>query len=182
MSVTNRGRLVRLARLGEAGSTAISFALILPVLLSLSFATLEFVVMAFEWHRAGEATRRMARFAAINDPVADITQLTAGSSITCKSSSGAIVCNTGSTQSAATFTGMVAEATGVLPELKDKNVELVYSFSGIGDPTTPAGILPLVTVRIVDLTYDFLVLDSVPGVPASITFRPFTTSQIAGGQ
>ena len=49
--------------LGEDGIAAVSFAIIAPMLLLISFATLEFSMYMFEQGRATEAARRGARVA-----------------------------------------------------------------------------------------------------------------------
>ncbi len=71
----------RRLRRDDRGETIIGFAFVLPALVLLSLAIFEFSLVMFDFHRAGEATRRAARLVAISDPVADISGLSAGSAI-----------------------------------------------------------------------------------------------------
>ena len=161
----------------EAGEALIGFAFALPVLLGLMLAILEFGLLAFDYHRAGEAVRRGARLAATALPVADTAGFTAGSTATCIATGG-VSCNGETALRPENFEAVVATMHEIYPKLTAGNVELVYTASGIGETGTPAGILPLVTVRLLGVEHDYLMLGFVPGMPDKLTFPPFTTNQI----
>ena len=170
-------------RLGadERGESLVGFALVAPVLRMLSLAILEFSLVVFDYHRAGEATRRAARLAAISTPVADVGGFTSGSAIQCSSAGGAVSCGGIAAADGAAFDAIIAEMRAVLPSIAPENVEVVYGDSGLGDPTTPGGIIPLVSVRLVGLAHPFLFLGGFPGIPSGVTFPPFLTNQLGTG-
>lgn len=156
------------------GVATTSFGLILPVLLAVSFGSLEFSLMVFDFHRAGEATRRAARMAVIQEPATDVSDFARGSVKTCSGGGG-----TGC--SGPTFSAIVAAMQDILPSITSNNVEIEYRDSGLGDPTTPGGIIPVVTVRLVGLQQDFHLLGAIPGAPTSFTFPAMATSQTGSG-
>lgn len=163
-------------------AAAVDTAFILPILLLLSFAILELTVLAFEYHRASEATRRGARVASMNNAIPDLSGLSeADPSSVCKSTAGTITCTRGTVESPTTFDNIVAPMQAILTRINPTNIRVTYTWSGLGDPTTPGGIKPFVTVGIVGLSYDFLVIDVIPGMPSSITFPPFSTTQMTKG-
>lgn len=181
MSAIRRG--VKLRRLGadQRGESLIGFALVAPILIMLSLAILEFSLVVFDYHRAGEATRRAARLAAISTPVADVSGFAAGSTIQCSSAGGGVSCGGIDAADPAAFDAIIDEMRQVLPIIGPENLEVTYSDSGLGDPTTPGGIIPLVSVRLVGLDHPFLLLGGFPGISSGVTFPPFLTNQLGTG-
>lgn len=150
--------------------------------MAISFGILEFTLLMFEFHRATEATRRGARLAAISAPVTDISALGAGASVTCTLTAGAVSCSNGAATSTAAFDNVLKHMQAIFPAVAGENLHITYSNSGIGDADTPGGILPMVTIDLVDLRHDFMVLQAIPGSISSITLPRFTTNYLAGGQ
>lgn len=176
-SVTDGNRGLRGWLDGEAGETLIGFAFAVPILLGLCFATIEFGLVAFDYHRAGEAARRGARLATITLPVADTSGFGPTSTATC-GSTGTVSCTGAATLRPENFDAVLATMREIYPALTAANVEIVYTASGIGEAGTPAGILPLVTVRLRNVEHTYLMLAFIPGMPAKLVFPPFTTNQI----
>jgi hypothetical protein len=176
LTITVR-RLVR----AENGEALIGFGLLLPVLVLVCLAILEFSIIVFDYHRASEATRRAARIIAIATPIPDPSNLNSGNSITCTAAGGGVTCSGAAAQTPETFTAMIAEMQLILPAIGAENVEVVYSDIGLGDETTPGGIIPLVTVRLVNFQHPFMMLKGFPGFGPSIAYPAFTTNQVAGG-
>ncbi len=58
-------RFPRRLRRDDRGEAIVGFAFVLPVLVLLSLAIFEFSLVMFDFHRAGEATRRAVRSVAI---------------------------------------------------------------------------------------------------------------------
>ncbi len=172
-------RLPRRLWRDDRGEAFVGFAFALPVLVLLSLAIFEFSLVMFDFHRAGEATRRAVRSVAISNPVADVSGFSAGSTIQCTSSGGSVSCS--ATADAGVFDSMVADMQQILPAIAAQNVEIEYTDSGVGDPTTPGGIIPLVTVKLVDLTHAFFLVQLIPGMPEELPFPPFTSNLLAAG-
>ena len=101
--------------------------------------------------------------------------------IQCSSAGGAVTCGGIDAADPAAFDAIIAEMRAVLPSISPENLEVVYSDSGLGDPTTPGGIIPLVSVRLVGLGHPFLLLGGFPGMPSAVTFPPFLTNQLGTG-
>ncbi len=162
-----------------SGIAAVSFALIAPLLIALMVGIIEFSLIAFDYGRATEATRRAVRIATIERPVGSLTNL-ATTAIKCTGAGGSVSCTGGSVTTAATFDNVVASMRDILPTIQSANLEIVYENSGIGLPAA-GGLKPLVTVRLVGLQRPFMTLGLVPGMPSSFTYPPFTTSHLGPG-
>ena len=164
MSATDRiSKSRQFLHLGTAGVAVVEFAIIVPVLLAITLGIVEFGLVLFEYHRLGEATRRGAREAVIETPMAQLTGLTSGS-VDCQGPSGAVTCTGGAVSSAVedTFTLVLAGMQDILPTLSDSNVHVIYSDSGITDPTaTPGIITPTVTVEVQGHAYTYVALEHI---------------------
>ncbi len=179
-AIRSRVRLLRRMAGAEEGSVVTEFALILPVLLMLSFGIIDFTLAIFDYHRAGEAVRRGTRVATIEAPVADLSTLTQGTSYVC-TSGGGVACTGAAVNDAVAFTTIVTAMQAVLPAITAANVQIVYDFSGVGDNARPGGVLPFVTVSLVNYTHNFTLLNAIPGMPPSFVFPSFAVTQLAGG-
>lgn len=174
---------VRAFRLGAegGGSSLIGFGLILPLLVALTAGIGEAIFVGFDYHRAGEATREAARLATILPPIGNLSTLSPATDVVCHKSGGTLNCGAAALEAPATFDAILAGVQQMLSFVAPDQLEIRYSYSGLGDASTPGGILPAITVRLVGIEHPFLMLDVVPGVPHSFAFPPFTTSQLAGG-
>lgn len=181
-AIKRLGRL-RLLFADCGGESLIGFGFLLPLLLLVSFGAAEMALVAFDFHRAGEATRRAARIAVIADPVIDVDGFTTGATSTCTGSGTGtgVTCTGMAAASPATFEQIVADMQSVMPAIQAQNIQLVYSDSGLGDATTPGGIIPLVTVRLINLQRPFLLLSGIPGMPDQYSLPDFETSQMGAG-
>ena len=166
---------------GTSGESIVGFAILAPILLTVTLGIMEFSLTIFDYHRASEATRRGARLATISQPVADVGAFAAGTVITCSSSGDAISCSGLDAALPGVFDTIVAQMQAVLPAIMPENIEIEYSDSGLGDAATPGGIIPIVTVRLVGLTQSFYFIGAIPGLPDGFTFPPFTTNQMGAG-
>lgn len=163
------------------GGMVVEFALIIPIMFALSVGILEFALVSFDYHRAGEATRAAARTATIEPPIASLAAVTNGGTVRCTGGVEDVVCDNGAIVTPETFTQIMTDLQTRLPSIAPDNVEIVYSLSGLGDDSTPGGILPMVRVNLVGVQHPYLVLgDLIPGVSSSITLPSFSTAQLAG--
>lgn len=168
-------RLVRLAA-DRNGSTAAEFALVLPLLLTLIFLSIDGGRYLYNINRIEKAAQYGARAAVVTNPVAkdlagidyvgqvvDGQTLTQGDRIpadaltafTCNSSS----CTGGHTFDNSTspqpFTTILTRMKLIMPELQTSNVTVTYQGSGLGYAGDPSGmqIAPLVTITVSGLTW-----------------------------
>lgn len=163
------------------GESLIGFAFVAPLLMLLSLGILEFGLLVFDYQRAGEATRRAARLAAISDPIANVSGFAAGSAVQCIASGGGVSCAGAAAANPGVFNAIVSDVQAILPAITAANLVIRYSDSGIGDPATPGGIVPLVTVRLSGVQHPFFLLGGFPGLPSAITYPPFVTNQLGAG-
>ncbi|MCW8953179.1 MAG: pilus assembly protein, partial [Rhodospirillales bacterium] len=159
----------------------VGFGLVLPTLVALSVGIVEFSLLMMEYQRASDATRRGARMASMAKPVADVVGFGRGSVSSCTASGGVVSCDGQEPATPQVFNDVLADMQEILPNLQADNVEIVYQDSGLGDPTTPGGVIPVVTVRLVNLPHTFVAAGAVPGIPATITYPPFATNQMGTG-
>ena len=170
--------MTRLVR-DTGGNALIGFALLLPVLLGFCFGILEFSLLAFDFHRANEATRRIARQATMIQPLVSETTLNNNGTTTCTGAG----CDGLAELTAAA--NAIHSAT-ILREITPDNVAIIYSVTDIGGPDIPtAAKKPLITVRLTGLEHDFILLGSLrgffPNAPTGITLPAFSTSMLGLG-
>ncbi len=176
-SARRRGILRRFTR-STGGTAAIEFAFILPIVLLLTVGLLEFAIVLFDYHRAGEATRRAIRQALINPPIATLDNI-ATTDIVCDGGE-TIVCTGGTVESTAntTLNTIIGVMQAIFPDIQKANVRITYSASGLDGPSTPGIVTPIVTISVRNLTHAYIVLGIIPGMPSSMTFPSFTTSAL----
>jgi len=154
----------------ETGSTAVEFALVSIVFLTMMFGIIDAARFAWEFNSAKAAARAGARLAAVSPPV--VQQLVAydavgslslpggaalpsdGVSIpdySCNSTS----CTSSGTQVAANFTPIVTRMQQYYPKVRASNVTIKYRERGLGVAGNPYGtdVEPLITVSITGLTF-----------------------------
>jgi len=166
----------------EAGSMIPMLALFLPVLILMSFAIIECSVIIFDWHRASEATRRGAREIAISEPIADLSSFVRGSSVTCQGTAlGSVSCTGASVVNADVFGEVLSQMQAIQPAISAANITITYQDSGLGDPTTPGGILPLISVRIENLSRPLMAVGGFMGLPSEFTYPTLLTNQMGNG-
>lgn len=181
--MSNRRWTIRLQLTGDdRGGAVLSFALVLPIVLALSLAFIDFSMLLFDYHRANEATRRGARVAALSDPIPDVSQLEIGEEIVCTRSGGQVDCGPAPVLEPAAFEAMLQQMQDILPQISEDNLTVTYVHIGLGSAARPGGILPLITIRLDNVTFEFRALAAVPGAPRQMTMPDFRTTQIAGGR
>lgn len=163
------------------GTAAIEFAILLPVILVISVAGLEFALIMFEYHLASEATRRAARVAIIEPPIASIDEITT-SGVTCTYAGGSPPSCSGATTSStatATFDKIADAVAELVPSiLTDPSLTLsvTYRDTGLTDSGTTNVYTPSATVRLTGLKYEFFAAGLV-GV-SGFEFPGFDTTRV----
>lgn len=176
------------------GAVGAEFAVVVPLLLMFIFGIIDVGRLMWTWNRAEKATQMGVRYAAVTDMASvglgsydffsegiargqEIPETSFGGA-TCTSTG--CTCKTGATcpplgALAPGFANTVAWMQRFMPGIQPANVEIEYSYSGIGYSGDPYGpdINPLITVRLVNMSFE-PTLGYFWG--ASITMPPFAST------
>ena len=196
--------MLRRFRRCVSGATAAEFALVLPLLLMFMLGLIDVGRVMWTMNRAEKATQMGARYAVATailpqglDSYSFVTQggLPQGVLIPESSFGGATCTSSGCTcQSGATcpplgtfdsvaFANIVDRMQAALPEVQAANVQVDYNYSGLGYAGDPNGpdVAPLVTVRLVNLTFRPLTLLLFGGNISLPDFRAALTLEDGAG-
>lgn len=160
-----------------SGAVLIEYTIVFVLLMLLTFGLVEFGYVFYQYNAAETATAVGARYIATRGPVYSwtasaidcgvSTSATAGTS--CASVSGAsswtITCNAqspGAGCQQAVLTAVVARMHQLAPRVQAQNVQVVLKGAGLGFVGRGAPV-PMVTVRLTGMTYDFIALDDLLG-------------------
>ena len=185
---------------------AAEFALVLPLLLIFVLGTIDVGIYAWRINQAEKATQIGARWAAVTNPLATEiatatyvnvnvggTLVTQGDRIpagalgvlTCTSSG--CTCSTapcpGTTFDSAAFTSLSTRMQQIYPAITNANIQVQYSGSGLGfagDPNGPE-LAPLITVRLLNMSYTPVVLSPIGGTVGLPDFAYSITAEDARG-
>lgn len=162
----------------KSGATLVEFTLVFTLMMLLTFGLIEFGVAFYQYNAAEKATAIGARYIATRGPVATglgdcgpgVSTSGQNAGTFCASVSGATTwsrtCNAQAPASgcqAAVLDALVARMQQFAPNLEAQNVQVVLRGSGLGFVGRGAAV-PLVTVRLTGLTYDFIALDELLGL------------------
>jgi hypothetical protein len=173
----------------ESGAFIIEFGLTFPVLVLLSFGLLEFSLVAFDYQRAAEATRRGVRLAIIQEPIPNTTGLLYDSNIVCTADAGGAVSCTGGEPATdgngnsladGRFAALLAYMQQVYPTLTPENIIVVFEGTDVGDAGDSGGVFPVVTVKLRDVRHKMIVGPLI-GIDA-IEFPDFKASVMGNGK
>lgn len=161
----------------QGGASAAEFAVILMLLMILTFGVMDMGYALWQWNNAEKAGQFGARMAALSTPLAPglatyecgTAATTAGQPCSQGGNNFGIVTCTNTACNPATYNFSQAEADRLLarmqmifPRIQGENLIVEYedlqlAFDGRGSPVAS------VTVRIVDMSFDFLILDLLIG-------------------
>lgn len=158
----------------ESGAALLEFTLILMLLISTTFAVVDISYAMWQWNSAEKATQMGIRTAVVSTPIADglenfdcnnsNTLLGTGCDDPNASTFGIVVCTGATLTCTGGYNFSTAEATRLLsriqkvfPRARGANLIVEYedlqlAFAGRGSPVAS------VTVRLVDMTFEFVVL------------------------
>ncbi len=188
----------------QSGATAVEFALLFMLLVVVTFGTVEMGFAFYQWNAAEKATHLGVRRAVVSDPVSGglntlgVIATTSDYGKSCRNADGTpnsdcyfppITCTSGGAGSAtctnamgtvnpAAFDSVVQLMQLAFPRIQHSNVVISYSWSGLGFVGRPGGQPVVVTVSLRNMTYDFILLDALAGLPDRITMPPFTATLI----
>lgn len=172
----------------RCGASLAEFAILLPLFSLFTFAILEVGYLMWQFQQGAIASKQAVRIATTRSLVAAgtlpdcgvVTALPPGtlcSNVSGSDSWGPIVCNGAGVGNAACgpdIARIAQEITRFYPRATEENIEIVLSgaglgFVGLGKP------VPMVTVRFVDVEFDFIVLSGLAGF-TSFTMPPLSAS------
>lgn len=163
-------------RKNESGATLVETTLVFAMMMILTFGLIEFGLVLYQYNAAEKATAVGARFIATRGPVVtglpdcgpgvNVSGMNAGA--TCPSTSWESTCNAsapiGGCQ-ATVLNALVVEMQRFDPNIEAQNVQVVLRGAGLGFVGRGAPV-PMVTVRLTGMQYDFIALDDLLGFGA----------------
>jgi hypothetical protein len=163
-------------RENESGVTLVEATLVFAMMMILTFGLIEFGLVLYQYNAAEKATAVGARFIATRGPVVtglpdcgpgvNVNGLNAGA--TCPATAWERVCNAGAPSSgcqASVLNALVVEMRRFAPNLEAQNVQVVLRGAGLGVVGRGSPV-PMVTVRLTGMQYDFIALDDLLGFGA----------------
>ncbi len=155
------------------GASLIEFTLVFPIVMMVTFGTVDVMYMLHEWNLASKATYRGARVAIISDPAAPAVSnpvFTAGregspcfdvatgapdATVNCPTFD--VTCTSATCNNAA-FTAIVTAMQGIFPRIQPANVRVRYQTTGLGWSGQPGGLPMNVTVSIQCMSHQMFFL------------------------
>ena len=159
----------------RGGATLIEYTLVFTMFMVLTFGLIEFGIVLYQYNAAEKATAAGARFIATRGPVVtgladcgvattasagtDCADVAGGSSWsrTCSASAPASGCQ------AAVLNQLVAEMQRFAPNVEAQNVQVILRGAGLGFVGRGSPV-PMVTVRLTGMTYNFIAIDDLVGL------------------
>ncbi|MBF0353922.1 MAG: pilus assembly protein [Alphaproteobacteria bacterium] len=161
----------------QKGATAVEFALIAPLLIFFSAGLLDFSLILFDFHRYSEVTRRGAREAIIQAPIASLDALPATPVICNGDLEGSVTCTGAAVVSVESFTSILSEMKKMAPEVTGDKVQVRYVDSGLS--ASDGIVTASVTVSLQNITTKFTTLTFIPGFPSTFIFPSFASTRVA---
>jgi len=164
----------------EQGATLIETSLVFTLLILMTLGFIDFARAFSEWNTAEKAPQIGVRAAIITDPVAvelatfdcDNASIALGTycrnggdtfgTITCSGASS--TCTNGNTFNPTAFNTILSRMRVVYPQLQASQVIVEYKDVGLGFAGR-AKPIPAITVKLTNITFNFLVLNSMLGLP-----------------
>ncbi len=167
----------------QRGAAAVEFAIVFGVLLVLTISLIEFALALWQWNSAEKATQLGVRYAVESNPVASaftsysgvtdgnfepgqsldtgkvaaFTVRCTNTECTCPGGCSAFGGNPG--WDAVAFDAIALKMRGIFPRIQPANVVVEYRHVGMGFAGRLGGdLVPIVTVELQGLTFDFLLL------------------------
>lgn len=167
-------RRFRSFRRNESGATLVEHTLVFALLMVMTFGLIEFGVVLYQYNAAETATSVGARYAATRGPfvsgLSDCgvnTNASAGTwcSTVAGSNTWSVTCNAGAPAGScqtAPLTALVTEMQRFAPNIEAQNVQVIVRGAGLGFVGRGSPV-PMVTVRLTGMQYDFIALDDLLG-------------------
>ncbi len=163
-------------RRNESGVVLVEHTLVFAMMMILTFGLIEFGIVLYQYNAAEKATAVGARFIATRGPVVtglpdcgpgvNVNGMDAGA--TCPSTGWETICNAGAPSGdcqATVLNALVTEMQRFAPNVEAQNVQVVLRGAGLGFVGRGSPV-PMVTVRLTGMQYDFIALDDLLGFGA----------------
>ncbi|MGE0662164.1 MAG: TadE/TadG family type IV pilus assembly protein [Hyphomonadaceae bacterium] len=160
-------------RQNQTGAALVEHTLVFMMLMILTFGLIEFGIVLYQYNAAEKATAVGARFIATRGPVVtglpdcgpgvNVNGMNAGA--TCPATNWETVCNASAPSGgcqAAVLNALVVEMQRFSPDIEAQNVQVVLRGAGLGFVGRGSPV-PMVTVRLTGMQYDFIALDDLLG-------------------
>ncbi|MEC7669323.1 MAG: TadE family protein [Pseudomonadota bacterium] len=197
--MVNVSRTIRRLLNGEEGVTLVEALLVMPIVLIAITTMVELGVAVFYWNQTVKAVQIGARHASVSSPMmtmatydtfmADgLSTLNEGvalpnNRISTSCGQGSAPCDGVAMNRLLTggdgICGRRSPRIGVCdvaPWIDADNILITYTRSGLGYVGRPYGQVSTITVETVDLTFDFMILDSILPVLGTIAMPPNSVS------
>lgn len=183
------------------GATTVEFGLVAGMLFLILFAITDFGYAFWQWNSASKALQLGVRLASVSDPVSSDLKTFTGLSATVRDgdpmpyyqracSGASKSCSGGTFDQAALNTLVYGRGNASCPtaaqsfppmcqlfsRIKPENVVVEYVHTGLGYAGRPGGPLPTIKLSLTGLNYEFLVLNSLLGLPAVSMSRLMATA------
>jgi Flp pilus assembly protein TadG len=168
----------------KRGEAAVSFGLVLPVLLLLSFGILEFALALMDRQQASEALRLFTRAVAISITSDNLSGINSDSATTCAYNAGSqsVTCANGSdVTNWQTLIAGFNDARAVFPRLTAENIVLIFEPTGLSPDVDDDALMALVTVQFQNLEYEARVFPLYNSLIERILFPTISNSLVLGG-
>jgi len=179
----------------DAGMASVEFALLSGFLIAVTLAALELGYGYMQYNQVQQAARTGARLAAVSDPVASdmrnmtglgsagagdpmpaYTRICSGSNQRCSGGTydgaamAALIFGPDNDRACGATSKARRGLCDVTSQIEPKHVTITYEGSGLGIAGNPAKLTPLITVKVSNLDFNFLVIDTF--LPGSFTKIP----------
>ena len=181
----------RLLRRDVSGAVAVEFGLLCSVLITMLLGMMEFGAAYWQWNQATKALQLGVRLAAVSDPVSSDLATFTGVSTTIEEgdpmpyfqricSGKDSTCVEGGTYNLNAMRTIVygrgnltcpttpqryPAMCQIFPRIAPQNVIVQYTQTGLGFAGRPGGPLPSITIRLTGIEFNFVVLNSLLGLP-----------------
>jgi Flp pilus assembly pilin Flp len=174
----------------ESGGTAVEFSLVGTLFILLLLAVMDFGIAFWQWNQATKAVQLGVRLASVSNPVSSDLKTLDGTTLGAEPGdpmpyfkrvcSGATASCTGGTYDQTAMNTIVFGRGNtacpttpqafppmcmLFPRVRPQNVIVEYVQTGLGFAGRPGGPVPTIRLRLTGLTFEFVVLNDLLGLP-----------------
>ena len=165
-------------RQDESGLSLTEALIVMPIMIFIMAIIVEFSAALMQWNQVVKASQVAGRFAAVSDPLTNISTLdfagiegdpTPGTVRSVSCGYGTTACDAvglqrlynGGDGVCGAVNNRIRGVCDIAPFVPANNIRITYSNGGLGYVGRPSGPVPVVTVEIVDIPFNFFALGAV---------------------